>query len=218
MPADRGPVTHPPPGRGRAWVLPGWGTTLDRLAPIGDDLERAGLDVVLHAYAPEGTFDDLGRRLAAAVADAGGHGPLHLVGHSLGGLVCAAAALGPLDGRVTSVTTVNAPWRGTWLGFTGDSPLAEALRWRRQPLRELRARLATHLETPVGPRWHLVGTAGDLGVTAASATLAVGPSGRDRLSRSVVPAVGHSVSLLGGRLRATVVGGLATSGWTPQGA
>lgn len=213
MHASRSSEPSPPaPAPGRVVLLPGWGTAPARLEPLAGDLAALGLDTEVLTYEPTGTIDELGGRLAEAVGRPGDEpSDLHLVGHSLGGLVSAAAALGPLAGRVASVTTVNAPWRGTWLGWTGDSPLAEALRWGREPLRRLRARLAGHLDAPSGPSWHLVGALGDLGVAVTSATLPVGPAARPRLERSVVPVAGHSVSLLAPRLRAAV------SSWLPVG-
>ena len=192
----------------QAVLLPGWGTSPDRMVPLASDLEEAGIDVHLHDYRPEGSITELGERLAElAPVSLHRDRPLHLVGHSLGGLVVAAAALGPLVGRVDTVTTINAPWRGTWLGYTGSSSLAEDLRWGREPLRRLRQRLADHLAEPDGPRWHLLATAGDLGVTALSALRAVpgGARRHPRLATSLVLAAGHSVSLLDTRMRDAVV-------------
>lgn len=200
-----------PIGVDQAVLLPGWGTPLERLVPLATDLEAVGVDAHLHDYRPEGSIEELGERLAElAPISVHRDRPLHLVGHSLGGLVCAAAALGPLAGRVDSVTTVNTPWRGTWLGYTGSGPLAESLRWSRAPLDRLRTRLTEQLAAPTGPRWHLVGTAGDLGVTVLSSLRGArgGERAHARLTTSVVWATGHSVSLLARRLRDTIVDGI----------
>lgn len=192
---------HAPRRPERAVLLPGWGTDLARLEPLGGDLRVRGYDVDLHAYLPQGSITTLADRLARELDD--DDRPLHLLGHSLGGLVVAAAALGPLADRVETVTTINSPWRGTWLGYTGSGPLAQALRWGTDELAALRARLRQHLGVPDGPRWLLLGTAGDLGVTPFSA-LRAAPGG-GRLTTAVAWVVGHSVSLLQPPLRQRVV-------------
>lgn len=209
----------PDPARatGHVLLLPGWGTSLVRLEPLAGDLRDAELDVRLAQYEPEGSIEALGDRLAASLSPRLRDGrPLHLVGHSLGGLVCAAAALGPLVDDLTSVTTINAPWRGTWLGYTGESRLAASLRWGGEPLEQLRDRLTAHLARRDGPSWHLVGTVGDLGVSFVSATRAArgSPRRHDRLRTSLVWTTGHSVSLLKEPLRETVVEGVL--GATPR--
>jgi hypothetical protein len=116
--------------------------------------------------------------------------------------VCAAAALRRPD-RVTTVTTINTPWRGTWVSYTGSGAIVEALRWRSGELRTLREQLDDHHDGDEGPRWLLLSALGDLAVPASSA-LRVGTRGR-RLRRRTVRVGGHSLSLLHPRLVAAVV-------------
>lgn len=183
-----------------ALLLAGYGTDRRRLHPLRDELADRGVRAVVWPYQPVGSISHLGEQLAdrAARLDAA---RVHLVGHSLGGVVCAAAALRGGDG-ITSVTTINAPWRGTWVSYTGSGAIVEALRWRSDELRELRVAMDAHHGEVHGPRWLLVSALGDLAVPASSA-LRVGARGA-RLRRRTVRANGHSVSLFSPRLVTTV--------------
>jgi pimeloyl-ACP methyl ester carboxylesterase len=178
-------------------LLPGWGTHPERLGPLAERVRAAGRSTRLVSYTPDGTIDALARRVRDLAPD----GPLHLVGHSLGGLVVAAAALRHLTGRVRTVTTVNAPWRGTWVAYTGDTTLTRELRWGAPALDALRDELAAHLADEDGPRWLVLGMAGDLATPATtSLTVPRGP----RLERRLLPLAGHSQSLLAPRLHDVV--------------
>ena len=183
-------------------LLPGWGTPATRLGPMADALSRAGALARVWSYTPQGAFPELIEQFAtAAEATLEMHEEqdrLHLVGHSLGGLVVAATALERLPGRVASVTTINTPWRGTWVSYTGTGPLARALRWGSPLLSDLREDLTADLEDEDGARWMLLAAAGDL-ATPATTSLAV-VSSSTRLRRRVVPATGHSVSLASDRV------------------
>jgi pimeloyl-ACP methyl ester carboxylesterase len=183
-----------------ALLLGGYGTDRRRLHPLRDELEDRGVQSVVWPYQPVGSIAHLAEQLVARAArfDAA---RVHLVGHSLGGVVCAAAALQRGD-TVASVTTINTPWRGTWVSYTGSGAIVEALRWRSGELRDLRVAMDAHHAEPHGPRWLLVSALGDLAVPASSA-LRVGARGA-RLRRRTVRANGHSVSLLTPRLVATV--------------
>lgn len=174
-----------------ALLLPGWGTDPRRLAPMAAALRADGIDAEVWSYRPEGTLDHLAGRLGEHLARS--PAPVHLVGHSLGGIVAAAAALRDPEG-VTSVTTINAPWRGTWVSFTGQGPLADALRWRSQELSALRDRLEA-AEDP-RPSWLLLGVLADLATPATTALRA----GAHRVRRRVVPGAGHSLCLGSERL------------------
>lgn len=183
-------------------LVPGWGTPATRLEPMSAVLSRAGAIVRVWSYTPEGVLEELVERFATtarAMRDL--HGPddrLHLVGHSLGGLVVAATALRALQGDITTVTTVNTPWRGTWASHTGSGPLSRSLRRGSISLSGLRHELTADLDRPTGPRWLLLAAAGDL--TAPATTSLAGPPTSERLDRRVVAAAGHSVSLTSDRL------------------
>lgn len=165
-------------------------------------LEADGATARVWSYTPEGALPELVDAFGTTVAATREmHGPrdrLHLVGHSLGGIVAAATALRRDEHDVASVTTINTPWRGTWVSYTGTGPLARALRWGSSVLADLREDLTADLARPDGPRWLLVAAAGDL-ATPATTSLATGIVG-GRLRRRVVAATGHSVSLTSERL------------------
>jgi len=179
-----------------ALALPGWGTTPDRMRPICATLADRGVDARPYRYEPTGSIRSLGAVLARDAAAAGDG--VHLVGHSLGGLVAASAVLHH-GARVASVTTVNAPWRGTWAAWTAHphDPLGRELRWRSMALEELRDALAHHLTDDRGPRWAVLSAAGDL---AAPPTGALRVPEGHRLDTRLVPVTGHSVSLLHDRM------------------
>lgn len=183
-----------------ALALPGWGTSSARLRPICAALAERGVHARPWAYEPGGSIRSLGAQLAAAATEAGG--TVHLVGHSLGGLVAASAVLHH-GAAVASVTTVNTPWRGTWAAWTAHphDPLGRELRWRSDALLELREALQHHLSTDDGPRWAVLSAAGDL-ATPPTGALRV-PRG-ERLDTRLVPVGGHSVSLLHDRMVAAV--------------
>lgn len=182
-------------------LLAGWGTDPRRLAPLTAALDERDLPARLWPYHPTGTIASLAEQLRDIVQRVGDR-PVHLVGHSFGGILSAAAALAD-SSRVASVTTINTPWRGTWVSYTGSSRLADALRWRSEELAALRHDLRAHLREPDGPSWLLVSVLGDL-ATPATTSLRAGGRAR-RLRRAVVPANGHSISLLLPRLHGVVV-------------
>lgn len=183
-------------------LLPGWGTPATRLGPMADALSGAGALARVWSYTPQGAFPELIDQFAttaeATVEMHEDEDRLHLVGHSLGGLVVAATALRRLPGRVASVTTINTPWRGTWVSYTGTGPLARNLRWGSPMLSDLRDEVVADLEREHGARWMLLAAAGDL-ATPATTSLAI-VSSSDRLHRRVVAATGHSVSLASDRV------------------
>lgn len=123
---------------------------------------------------------------------------VHLVGHSLGGLAAASAVLDH-GADVASVTTINSPWRGTWVAWTAEmgETLGHELRWRSSELARLREALATHLALGDGPRWTVLGSALDLAATTATSLRVPGGA---RLETAIVPVTGHSRSLVKGAM------------------
>ena len=79
--------------RDGALLLAGYGTDQRRLHPLRDALHAAGVDARVWPYRPVGTVAALaaalGDRIDRVDADR-----IHLVGHSFGGIVCAAARCG----------------------------------------------------------------------------------------------------------------------------
>lgn len=187
-----------------ALALPGWGTPTDRMGRICDALAARGVAARPWSYEVRGSVHALGADLAATVAAA--EAPVHVVGHSLGGLVTASAVL-EHGAPVASVTTVNTPWRGTWAAWTAHprDPVGRELRWGSTTLDELRGALDEHLAGADGPRWTVLSAAGDLAVPITGSTRV--PDG-ERLTTRIVPVTGHSVSLLHERMIAAVVDGV----------
>lgn len=194
-----------------ALLLAGWGTDLRRMEPLAVHLREQGIEAHVWPYRPAGTITALAEQLADAVRwiDAADDGPVHLVGHSFGGILAAAAAL-QVPTSVASVTTINAPWRGTWVSLTGSSRLADALRWRSPQLAALRRRMAAHADVPTGPSWLVVSVLGDL-ATPATTALRVGARG-PRIRRRLVALGGHSLSLLEPQLQAVVTAHVLQAG------
>lgn len=193
-----------------ALLLAGWGTHPERLQPIADRLVAAGIEAEVWPYAASGSVTRIARGLVGATAGRLGHGArIHLIGHSLGGLVVADAALRHLDDElVASVTTINSPWRGTWVAYTGNDGLARDIAWGASALSDLRADLTGHLERERGPRWLVLGAAFDL-ATPPSTSIRVPRA--PRLERALVPVAGHSQSLDAPRLIDRVVAHVAAT-------
>jgi pimeloyl-ACP methyl ester carboxylesterase len=184
-----------------AVLLPGWGTSPTRLEPLAAALAGHGVDAHVWDYHPTGTLTELGAGLLTRLARLGS-APVHLVGHSLGGMIAAVAATDE-PGRVATVTTINTPWRGTWVSYTGSGRLARALRWGSSELIDLRDRLRDHSHAVHGPRWLLLSVLADVATPATTALRAglVGP----RVVRQVVATRGHSISLASPKLHARVI-------------
>lgn len=186
-----------------ALLLPGWGTSPVRFRTVQQHLEERGIETHVHAVQPDAMIDRLAERFLDQVRSHMGEGRrLHLVGHSLGGLVVAWAATDDRAPALASVTTINTPWRGTWLAWTGTGELAAQLRYRSRAVTVAQARLHDHLTEPHGPRWLLLGAALDLG-TPPTTSLRPRAEG-NRLKRRLVGAAGHSTSLLTDRVASQV--------------
>lgn len=200
-------------------LLAGWLTDPEELGPLRASLGRERIRAEVWSYRANRGLADLGRSVATRVeARRNGSPGVHLVGHSLGGLTASTAAPGHLDGLARSVTTINTPWRGTWMGSTERSTPARDLRWGSPTLTGLRGRPADHLDLRLGPGWLVLSCAGD---PAVPATTALRPGARARrLDLRLLPAVGHTQALQNERVIDTVaahVGG-TRAGRTDSGA
>ncbi len=160
FPGPSGPVPRPETERPPVLLVHGLGGTTSGLFALTQALRAIGLTVAAISYRSFGTsLEQLGEELAHAVRRLQletGAARVHLVGHSLGGVVIAQAfADGLLTGRVESVVTVAAPFGGSPWAYV--LPVGGVVRALRRGSPQLR-RLAT-LNAPQDVRWLAV-TAG----------------------------------------------------------
>jgi triacylglycerol lipase len=130
---------------------------------VAETLSARGLTVDAIAYPPVGTsVERLADQVVAevrAILYRTGADKVHLVGHSLGGVVIAQAiADGRLDGMVDTVITLGSPFGGSpWAGLLPFVEIVRALR----PGSPLLQRLAS-APVPDGVRWLAVTAALDI--------------------------------------------------------
>jgi pimeloyl-ACP methyl ester carboxylesterase len=154
MKARTAPATRP------VLLVHGFGGTKSSWSLVAQILSARGLTVGAITYAPLGTsVEQLADQLVAEVermVSRTGADKVHLVGHSLGGIVIAQAiADGGLDGLVDTVVTLGSPFGGSpWAGLLPFLEIVRALR----PGSPLLQRLAS-APVPDGVRWLAV-TAG----------------------------------------------------------
>ncbi len=101
--------------------LHGLFATAGVLRPLRRTLEQAGVRTVTTTYAPGPGIDKLADRLAPLMAELGDV-RVHLVGHSLGGLVARRFATRAVDPRVVQTISLGSPFAGlraTGHGLTG---------------------------------------------------------------------------------------------------
>jgi pimeloyl-ACP methyl ester carboxylesterase len=168
-------------------------------------LRADGRTVVLFDYAPwAASVDELADRLVDTVEDvlaATGGSTVHLVGHSLGGVVIALALMREhLTRHVDLVVTLGSPFSGSpWAGVLPLCPLVRALR----PGSPLLRRLA-HAPAPAGVRWLAFTSTLDAVVPAECAI----PANR-QAARVMVDQAGHCGMLLDPEVIARIVGATA---------
>jgi triacylglycerol lipase len=144
-------------------LVHGLGGTKSSWSLVAQTLSAQGLTVDTITYAPYGTsVEQLADKLVAEVdliLSRTGAGRVHLVGHSLGGVIIALAiADGRLDGRVGTVITLATPFGGSpWADLLPFVEIVRALR----PGSPLLQRLAT-APVPDGVRWLSVTAALDI--------------------------------------------------------
>jgi triacylglycerol lipase len=160
--ARTAPTTRP------VLLVHGLGGTKSSWSLVAQTLSARGLTVEAISYAPLGTsVEQLADRLVTEVGrilPRTGADKVHLVGHSLGGVVIAQAiADGGLDGLVDTVVTLGSPFGGSpWAGLLPFLEIVRALR----PGSPVLQRLAS-APAPDGVRW--------LAVTAALDIIVPGP-------------------------------------------
>jgi pimeloyl-ACP methyl ester carboxylesterase len=135
-------------------LVHGFAGTKSSLALVAHALNARGMTVEAMSYPPLGTsVKQLAERVVAEVERilvATGTDKVHLVGHSLGGVVIAhAIADSRLTGRVDTVITLGSPFGGSpWAGVL---PFAEIVRELRTGSPLLRRLASTPV--PDGVRW-----------------------------------------------------------------
>jgi triacylglycerol lipase len=149
-------------------LVHGFGGTKSSWSVIAQALSDRGIMVDAITYSPLGnSVEQLADELVAAVErtlSQTGADKVHLVGHSLGGVVIAQAiAGGGLAGLVDTVITLGSPFGGSpWAGLLPFGDLPRALRAGSPQLRRLAS-----APVPVGVRWLAVAAALDIIVPGA---------------------------------------------------
>ena len=145
---------HTAPTARPVLLVHGFGGTKSSWSLLAHALSAQGLTVEAITYTPFGTsVEQLADRLVAEVErllSQTGADKVHLVGHSLGGVVSAQAiASGRLNGRVDTVVTLAAPFGGSpWANLLPFGEIVQALREGSPLLRRLASAPA-----PDGVRW-----------------------------------------------------------------
>jgi len=144
-------------------LVHGFAGTKSSWSSVAHTLSTRGLTVEAMSYPPLGTsVEQLAERLVAEVARIlrrTGADKVHLVGHSLGGVVIAQAiADRRLSGRVDTVITLGSPFGGSpWAGVLPFVEIVRALRPGSPVLRRVAA-----APMPAGVRWLSVTAALDI--------------------------------------------------------
>jgi triacylglycerol lipase len=189
-------------------LVHGFAGTKSSWSLVAHTLRARGLTVEAMSYPPLGTsVEQLAERLVAEVEQilcATGADKVHLVGHSLGGVVIAQAiADRRLNGRVDTVITLGSPFGGSpWAGVLPFTEIVRALRPGSPVLRRVAS-----APLPDGVRW--------LSVTAALDIIVPGlrsvPS-HAHVETITFDGVGH----LGMLLSRQVIGCIAAALCAPQ--
>jgi triacylglycerol lipase len=184
-------------------LVHGFGGTKSCWSQLARTLRARGVTFDAITYAPFGTsIEQLADRLAVEVKrmlSQTGADKLHLVGHSLGGVVIAQAlATGRLTGQIDTVVTLGAPFGGSpWAQLLPFGAIVRALREGSPLLRRLASAPA-----PDGVRWLAFTAAHDLVVPGGRSV----PAHADA-ETVTVGGVGHLGMLLSER----VVGRIAAA-------
>ena len=200
--------THAAPTARPVLLVHGFGGTKSSWSVIAQALKDRGIAVATMTYSPLGnSVEQLADELVAAVErtlSQTGADKVHLVGHSLGGVVIAQAiAGGGLVGLVDTVITLGSPFGGSpWAGLLPFGDLLRALR----PGSPLLRRLA-FAPVPDGVRW--------LAVTAALDIIVPGPRSvpaHADVETITVDGVGHLGMLISQRVVGYIVAALPAHG------
>ena len=145
---------HPLPSTRPVLLVHGLGGTKSSWSFVARTLAAKGLTVDAFTYAPFGTsVEQVADRLVVEVQrmlSQTGADKVHLIGHSLGGVVIAQAiAGGRLAGKVDTIVTLGAPFGGSpWAHLVPFGAIVRALREGSPLLRRLGS-----VPVPEGVRW-----------------------------------------------------------------
>jgi triacylglycerol lipase len=199
---------HAAPTARPVLLVHGFGGTKSSWSVIAQALSDRGIMVDTITYSPLGSsVEQLADELVAAVErtlSQTGADKVHLVGHSLGGVVIAQGiAGGGLVGLVDTVITLGSPFGGSpWAGLLPFGDLLRALR----PGSPLLRRLAS-APVPDGVRW--------LAVTAALDVIVPGPRSvpaHADVETITVDGIGHLGMLISRRVVGYIVAALPAHG------
>jgi triacylglycerol lipase len=199
---------HAAPTARPVLLVHGFGGTKSSWSVIAQALSDRGIMVDTITYSPMGnSVEQLADELVAAVErtlSQTGADKVHLVGHSLGGVVIAEAiAGGGLVGQVDTVITLGSPFGGSpWAGLLPFGDLLRALRPGSPQLRRLAS-----APVPVGVRW--------LAVTAALDIIVPGPRSvpaHADVETITVDGIGHLGMLISRRVVGYIVAALPAHG------
>jgi hypothetical protein len=200
--AQREPAARP------VLLVHGFGGTKSSWSHMARTLRARGLIFDAISYAPFGTsveqvVDQLTAEVARMLSQTGAD-KVHLVGHSLGGVVIAEAiASGRLAGQVDTIVTLGAPFGGSpWAHLFPFGAITRALRGDSPLLRRI-----ARAPVPEGVRW--------LAFTAAFDMIVPGPRAvppHPEVETVTVGGVGHLGMLLSQQVVGRIVAALAASG------
>ena len=181
------PRTTVPAGDRPVLLVHGFRGTPSGWLPVAAALRARGLDVATMSYRSFGTtVEQIAQQLAAEVARLRAEtsaDTVHLVGHSLGGVVIAEAiASGLLTGQVATVVTLAAPFGGSpWASLLPVGTTLRSLREGSPLLRRLR-----EAPVPDGVRWLAVSATADLVVPGRRSV-----PGHARVEAITIEGLGH---------------------------
>jgi pimeloyl-ACP methyl ester carboxylesterase len=201
------------PGHLPVLLVHGYGGSKTDWLRLQRALGRAGFDHVrTFEYDSLTTpIPQLARQLGAAarrLAEAAGTDGVHLIGHSLGGIVVRyAVTVGGLDELVHGAVTIASPHGGCRLALAGIGPAAAQIRPGSAVLRQLEA-----TARPGHARWAAFTSEADLVVPARRARIRPAALGAVNV---VIPGEGHLSILQSPRLAARLVEHLCAAESTP---
>ena len=195
---------HPAPSTRPVLLVHGLGGTKSSWYFVERALAAKGLTVDAISYTPFGTsVERLADRLAVEVErmlSQTGADKVHLIGHSLGGVVIAQAiASGRLAGKVDTIVTLGAPFGGSpWAHLVPFGAIVRALRGGSPLLRRLAS-----APVPEGVRWLAITATFDVVVPGVRSV----PAHAD-VENTKIDGVGHLGMLLSPRVVGSIVAAL----------